>query len=150
MSQESNVETDAENDNSPIWWAKELVIPVAAIVLFAFTCVGCSFDSSVPNAESIIRENMKNPDSYQRRDASVVWKGTTANGDPAFGVKLDYSGQNAFGGTVRKCEYVFFSKKDGILSWHPQSGRESCEAVSMFGNTNEMIEFLVKMNFDPK
>lgn len=88
---------------------------------------------------------MRNPDGYHRRSATVVWKGTTAKGHPAYGTKIDYSGQNTFGGTVRQCEFVFFFRNGDSIKWDDAFGREPCDAIQFFsGGEPELVAVMSK------
>lgn len=111
-----------------------------------------SDSAAIHRAEQIIQGNLVNPDSYQRRSASVVWNGSTRAGKPMFGVKVDYNVQNAFGGTIRKCEYIFYFRDGEKIMWEDKFGREPCDAVQYFdGNeaalVNQMTKVLVEQHY---
>lgn len=111
-----------------------------------------SDSAAINRAEQIIHGNLVNPDSYQRRSASVVWKGSTRAGKPMFGVKVDYNVQNAFGGTIRKCEYIFYFRDGDNLRWEDKFGREPCDAVQYFNGdetaiVNQMAKVLVEQHY---
>lgn len=89
---------------------------------------------AVSEAEQIVRQNMVNPDSYSRRDGKVVWSGKTRSGKPAFAVRLDYTGTNGFGGTIRDCTTVLYAKDGSKIVWNKFFAELPCEVGDMIAN----------------
>jgi uncharacterized protein len=101
--------------------------------------------AAISSAEQIVQKSMVDPDSYRRRNAEIVWRGTTKSKKSAYAVQLDFSGTNAFGGRIQGCQTVLFALEGDQITWLPGDHNLPCESGTLLKRGDrEAIDFLTE------
>lgn len=63
------------------------------------------------NARNILKENMKNPKSYDELNSEYYYLTDTTDKGGVIQVMIDYTGTNSFGGTIRSKQIFHYDEK---------------------------------------
>jgi TonB family protein len=83
--------------------------------------------TTVENAEQILKSNLKAPDTYERKEADILWRGQTKSGQVAFIVKIEYSAKNLMGVPLPGCDFVAFYQETDQIHWDQTFGINDCQ-----------------------
>lgn len=96
------------------------------------------------DASVVIKEKLRSPSSFSKKDTRLYWKGKASNGNPAYIVRVDYDAQNGFGATIRQCNIVAFSNKGIDVEWNRFAAVSECAIKG--GSDDKIVEALKRAN----
>lgn len=148
------------NPNIPTWLTVTIVVVVIVILgtlpmwakkenstdsLSSYA----STDSLSSYASYIIKEELKDPDSFILKSSSVVWKGATHAGEDAYVVKVIYKATNGFGAYLQSCNYVpFYMTTGSKFAWKKFVMDDTCDKTPLVGGESKYVDILRKWNFE--
>jgi hypothetical protein len=87
-------------------------------IWFLATLSSVSFgDPALDGAVYLIKQNLKNPESFSLKSHKVLWSGPY-NGYTAHLTMIEYYGQNGYGATVPDCNVVVFYEDGSNVYWN--------------------------------
>jgi len=124
-------ETDSVASNRAVNIASVIIVIVVLLIWLSTKAVpGNSLFSNdgkiILNAEQILKQTLTAPDTYNRKNAEILWTGKDKEGNPAYFVNLNFTSQNVFGATLTDCRTVVYISKEGKSVYNTMEAINVC------------------------
>lgn len=114
---------------------------IAMLVVLSPVIEGLLPFASSSRADSVIRQQLKDPDSYRRNSYDLLWTGKDSQGRIARVAMVRYSATNSFGGRISECTLVAWAQQGLSVYWGSQA-LTSCTGDDVESNKEQLSYFL--------